>query len=564
MKSRSWLSLFRKPSPLVSRRKKTQTASFRPKLESLEEMILPSGVTFVPTDLLATHPVAIAQAGSGGPAGLNPTQITHAYGFDQVTFKNGTVKGDGTGQTIALVDAYDDPSIAADLNVFDQQFGLQAPASFTKIGLNSSGQASNTTFPPADSGWAGEIELDVEWAHAVAPGAAILLVEANSASESDLLAAVNYASNQPGVATVSMSWGSSEFSGEASYDGYFTTPTGHSGVTFFASSGDNGSPALWPALSTHVVAVGGTTLSLDSQGNYLGETGWSGSGGGISQLLSQPTYQQGLVIHNGSSVISANGMRTAPDVSYDTDPNTGFAVYGTYGWNGWAEVGGTSDAAPQWAALVAIADQGRALAGQGALDGFTQTLPDLYKLPSTDFHDITSGSNGGYSAGSGYDLVTGRGTPIANLVIRDLVGTSSSIQPPTIASAAKVVSQTATSANLQVLGADAAGESSLTYTWTAIGSPPAPVSFSANGTNAAKNTTATFSKTGSYTLQVTVTDPSGLTATSQVTVTTNQTLTSIKVSPASATVSPGGQQQLTAQTLDQYGNPMAQQPTFTW
>src|SRR5439155_17120799 len=128
---------------------------------------------------------------------------------------------------------------ANDLTVFDQQFGLTA-ARFTKTGINSAGTSSTTRFPTADSGWAGEIELDVEWAHAIAPGAKILLVEANSSSLTDLLRAVDYARKQPGVSVVSMSWGSSEFSGVAAYDTYFTTPAGHAGVTFVASSGDNG------------------------------------------------------------------------------------------------------------------------------------------------------------------------------------------------------------------------------------------------------------------------------------------------------------------------------------
>jgi hypothetical protein len=538
---------------------------FRPALESLEEMVLPSGVTFLPTHVLAGHPHAAPQAGSGTPSGLSPSQVRQAYGFNQITFSNGTVAGNGAGETIAIVDAYDDPSIATDLSVFDQQFGLPAPASFTKVNQNG-----GTAMPAADQGWAGEIELDVEWAHAVAPGAGILLVEANSASDTDLMAAVNYARQQPGVVTVSMSWGASEFSGEQNYDSYFTTPSGHAGVTFFGSSGDNGSPSIWPALSTHVVGVGGTTLSVGSAGSYGSESGWSGSGGGLSTVLSAPGYQQGLTIHSGSSVISANGRRAGPDVSFDADPNTGVAVYGSYGWGGWAQVGGTSAAAPQWAALVAVADQGRALAGLGSLDGFTQTLPDLYQLPATDFHDVTGGSNGGYQAGAGFDLVTGRGSPVANLVVRDLVGGSTggsgtgSGKPPTVATAAHVVSQTTTTASLAVLGADAAGEASLTYTWQLIGTPPAGVSCSANGTNAAKNTTATFAAAGSYTFQVTITDPSGLTATSQVGITVSPVLTSVSVTPGTATVAPSGTQQFSATALDQFGKALASQPKITW
>jgi hypothetical protein len=545
-------------------RAKKPRHSFRPRLESLESLILPSAVVFEPTYRLASHPIEFQASGSN-PAGLSPAQVEQAYGYNKITFNNGTVTGTGAGQTIAIVDAYDDPSIANDLSVFDQQYGLAA-ANFVKVGVNANGQGSTSSFPSADSGWAGEIELDVEWAHAIAPGAKIVLVEANSASLTDLLNAVNYARNYSGVSAVSMSWGSSEFSGESSYDSYFTTPSGHVGVTFFGSSGDSGSPAIWPALSTHVVAVGGTTLSYDSSGNYLGESGWNGSGGSRSLYLGQPSYQSGLVIHNGNSTISANGKRSGPDVSYDADPNSGFAVYGSYGWGGWAEVGGTSDAAPQWAALVAIADQGRALAGKASFDGYTQALPAIYQLAASDFHDITSGGNGGYTAGPGFDLVTGRGTPMANLVVRDLVGGSgnSNSQPPTIATAAHVVSQTSTTASLSVLGADVSGESVLGYTWSEV-SGPGSVSFSPNATNASKNSTATFTQAGTYTLLVTVTDTTtGLTATSQVTVTTNQVLTSISVTPASPTVAPGGTQQFTATGLDQYGNPMASQPSITW
>ena len=381
--------------------------------------------------LIPTHGVhhrgkGIVRTAFSSPHGYTPAQIRHAYGFDQVSF-NG-VTGDGRGRTIAIVDAYDDPKFvnstdpafsSSDLHRFDAQFGLPDPI-FTKVA-----QDGTNHYPGRDSSgrWEGEIALDVEWAHAIAPGARILLVEANSADDSDLYRAVDYARSQPGVTTVSMSWGRREFSGEASYDSHFQTPSGHAGVTFVASSGDYGAPPSYPAISPNVLAVGGTKLQLDTAGNYLGETGWSrgsdswdptlASGGGISQYELNPSYQ------NGTSY----AKRTNPDVAYDADPNTGFAVYDTYN-NGtatpWDAYGGTSAGAPQWAALIAIADQGRASIGMGSLDGTRHTLPLIYQAAYSAFHDITTGNNG-FAAGLGFDLVTGRGSPLVSRVIAALV-----------------------------------------------------------------------------------------------------------------------------------------------
>jgi subtilase family serine protease len=306
------------------------------------------------------------------PAALTPAQVRHAYGFDQISF--GSIAGDGRGETIAIVDAYNDPYVFSDLNSFDNAYSINGSQSlYAQYGAASSflTVATPQGTPRNSAGWAGEIALDVEWAHAMAPGAKVLLVEARSSSLSDLLAAVNYARSQPGVVAVSMSWGANEFSGEtsATYQNDFTTPSGHAGVTFVAASGDSGAPAIWPAVSTNVLAVGGTRLSVDGAGNYLSETGWGGSGGGASVYFSRPAYQSGANGYSGS-------QRGAPDVAYDADPNTGFSVYNTYD-GGWEQVGGTSAGAPQWAALVAIADQGRALAGLGSLDGATQTLPNV-------------------------------------------------------------------------------------------------------------------------------------------------------------------------------------------
>src|SRR5262249_7479850 len=203
-------------------------------------------------------------------------------------------------------------------------------------------------------GWALETALDVEWAHALAPAANLILVEASSASLAGLFNAVTYAKNIPGVSVVSMSWGTNEFRGEGSYSSIFTTPAGHTNVTFVAASGDAGawSGPTFPAVSPNVLAVGGTTLTLGSGNSYGSESGWTYSTGGFSGLdsdfqygLAEPAYQTATLTAAGLNY----GLRTNPDVSFNADPNSGVAVYDSvsyYGQSGWFQVGGTSAAAP--------------------------------------------------------------------------------------------------------------------------------------------------------------------------------------------------------------------------
>ncbi len=337
---------------------------------------------------------------------LTPAQVRHAYGVDQASYNVGsrTVVGDGSGQTIAIVDAYHDPYIAQDLQNFDRQFGLPAPPSFRQYYY---GSANNI-----NDGWSFETALDVEWAHAIAPKANILLIEAASSSGQDMYTAVNWVRQQAGVSVVSMSWGAPEWSGETGADGYLRTPSGHNGITFVASAGDQGGQRLFPAMSPNVVAVGGTVLSADGSGNYQRESAWSAGGGGVSNYEGEPGFQRS---------VQSYGRRSGPDVAY----NAGTGVY--VAWTkpssrqqGWYSATGTSAGAPQWAAIIAIADQIRVAAGEHTLDGASQTLYGLYNSAMTgDFHDITSGSNG-YAARSGYDLATGRGTPYASKVILDL------------------------------------------------------------------------------------------------------------------------------------------------
>ena len=329
---------------------------------------------------------------ASGPGGYTPVRVRHAYGFDRI----GSV---GAGQTIAIVDAYGSPTLAADVGVFCNTFGLP--------------QASLAVYypqgkPAANSGWALETSLDVEWAHAIAPGARIVVVIAKTSSLTNLLGAVDYAVKTLGAKQVSMSWGASEFSSEKRYDSHFN----RAGVTFFASSGDSGAGVIWPAASPYVVAVGGTTPKLDAAGNVTSETGWSGSGGGVSAYESRPVYQNGW---------QTTTKRTVPDVSYDADPSTGFPVYiSNYNRStGWITVGGTSAGAPQWAGLQALANAVRATPLSGADTA-------LYSLASTnysqDFFDITSGSNGGFTSKASYDYVTGLGSPNAPSLVTGLIG----------------------------------------------------------------------------------------------------------------------------------------------
>jgi subtilase family serine protease len=351
------------------------------------------------------------------PTGYSPAQIRHAYGFDLLS-------QDGSGQIVGIVDAYDDPTAATDLRTFITTLGArnmnglssQSPCT-VKDGPHPCFQkvyAQNK--PRPDGSWALESSLDVQWAHAIAPGADILLVEARTNSFANLLGAVDVAVKD-GSRAVSMSWGGSEFSSESSYDYHFNV----AGVHFTASSGDNGNGVLYPSVSPYVVGVGGTTLPLDALGKPIGpESAWSGSGGGISAYEAEPGYQSNF------SIPSDGGKRGVPDVAYEADPNTGVSVYDStsyQGQTGWFQVGGTSAGSPQWAALAALADQGR---GTSALSTNNLSSSPEYNAAelsvySGNYRDITAGSNGTCgsvcTAGMGYDFVTGLGSPLANSLV---------------------------------------------------------------------------------------------------------------------------------------------------
>jgi subtilase family serine protease len=332
---------------------------------------------------------------SSGPSGYGPAQFHGAYNLPA---------GAPRSQTIAIVDAYDDPTIEKDLGVYSSTYGL--PACTTANGcfrkVNQSGVQG--PYPQKNAGWALEIALDVETAHQICQNCSILLVEASSNSFANLAAAVNTAARL-GATQISNSYGGTEFSSEAS-----DTAFDHPGIAITASSGDSGYGVEYPAASPSVIAVGGTRLDVVSVGSnnytYGSETAWSGAGSGCSAYLSARSWQTSDARWAATGCASRRGVA---DVAADADPNTGAAVYDTtryQGQSGWFKVGGTSLSAPLIAGVYALAGDA------GALQ-YPASLPYAKRA---GLHDVTSGSNGNCgtimcAAATGYDGPTGVGTP---------------------------------------------------------------------------------------------------------------------------------------------------------
>ncbi|HEY1914378.1 MAG TPA: carboxypeptidase regulatory-like domain-containing protein [Streptosporangiaceae bacterium] len=326
------------------------------------------------------------------PSGYGPTDLQSAYNLPSATA--------GGGQTVAVVDAGDDPTAEANLAIYRQQYGL--PACTTANGcfekVNQEGQQSN--YPPVVGTWPIEESLDIDMVSAICPACHILLVEANNTLDTSLGSAVDEAVAL-GAKYVSNSYGGGDFGGELQDDQYYN----HPGVAVTASAGDSGYGVNYPAASQYVTAVGGTTLTQDSStARGWTETAWGtnpndgeGTGSGCSAYEPKPSWQTDTGCTN----------RTVADVSADADPNTGVAVYDTTGEGGWIEVGGTSVASPIIASTYA-------LAGTPTAGTYPSSYP--YKDPA-GLNDITSGANGTCTpaylctAGPGYDGPTGLGTP---------------------------------------------------------------------------------------------------------------------------------------------------------
>ncbi|TDT95956.1 putative Ig domain-containing protein [Streptomyces sp. 846.5] len=425
------------------------------------------------------------------PSGYGPTSLKSAYALPS----NG-----GSGATVAIVDALDDPNAESDLAAYRSQYGLSACTTangcFKKVN-----QTGGTSYPTADSGWAGEISLDLDMVSAIAPAAHIILVEASSATMSDLGTAVNEAVAL-GAKYVSNSYGGSEDSTDTSSDSsYFN----HPGVAITVSAGDSAYGAEYPAASKYVTSVGGTSLSTSSNSRGWTESVWStssteGTGSGCSAYDAKPTWQT----DTGCT------KRTISDVSAVADPATGVAVYDSYGASGWQVYGGTSASSPIIASV--YADAGT----PGSSD-----YPAKYPYQHTSaLNDVTSGNNGSCSpaylctAEVGYDGPTGLGTP--NGLTAFTAGTSTG-NTVTVTSPGTQSTTVGTAVSLQISASDSAS-STLTYSATGL---PAGLSISSStGLISGTPTTA-----GTSSVTVTATDATGASGSASFSWTVSTTVT---------------------------------------
>jgi subtilase family serine protease len=401
---------------------------------------------------MALDAAATPMAASTVVATYSPAQIRAAYGLPALPVLGTALTSSqaaqlGAGQTIYIVDAQHDPNAAAELAAFNQKFGLPTcttkaiastaalplpPASGSacefSVVFNTAAGAMTPTAPAYDAGWATEITLDVQWAHATAPLARIVLIEAADATLNSLLGAVKLA-NAMGPGIVSMSFGANEGNWTASVDSVFTAP----GMSYLAATGDSGAAVSWPSVSSNVVAVGGTTLSYTGTG-ARSEIAWTGTGGGVSAYTATPSYQTPAVPGLGSL-----GRRAVADVAFNADPASGqYVAVQTPGTStvSWLSVGGTSLSTPQWAGLMAVANASRAQVGKPALGaphavlyGQISTVPGTYY---SAFADITRGTDGTCAlctAKTGYDPLTGLGTPNVTGLLSALVGTGTAAAP---------------------------------------------------------------------------------------------------------------------------------------
>lgn len=410
------------------------------------------------------------------PAGVGygPSQLQSAYVLPSSTA--------GSGETVAVVDAFNDPNAASDLATYRSDAGLPACGTGCFSVVNENGATSPLPASAGTSGWDVEESLDIDMVSAICPLCHIILVETNSASINDLGTGVNAAVSL-GAKFVSNSYGGSESSTDSSLDSQFYN---HAGVAVTASAGDSGFGVSYPAASQFVTSVGGTSLSTASNSRGWTESVWNGSGGGCSADDAKPSWQT----DTGCS------RRTDNDVAAVADPNTGVAVFDTFSQGGWLEVGGTSASSPIIASVFALA--GNPAAG---------TYPSSYIYQHTsNLFDVTSGSNGSCSpsylctAGAGYDGPTGWGTPDGTAAFTNGSGTGGNTV--TVASPGSQSGTVGTATSLQMKATDS--QSGQTFTWSASGLPTGLAINSTSGL-----ISGTPSASGTFTVTVTATDTTG-------------------------------------------------------
>ncbi len=432
-------------------------------------------------------------------SGFGPSQLQSAYNLASAASSG------GSGKTVAIVDAYDDPNAASDLSTYRSQFGLSACTTangcFTKVNQNG----STTSLPPAapaSDDWTGEESLDFDMVSAICPNCHILLVEATSPTDANLGTAVNTAVSM-GAKYVSNSYGGDEASSQVSEDSQYYN---HPGVAVTASAGDSAYGAEYPAASQYVTSVGGTSLTASSNARGWTESVWKtnsteGTGSGCSAFDAKPSWQK----DTGCS------KRAISDVSAVADPATGVAVYDSFnGEGGWNVYGGTSASSPIIAAVYALA--GTPAAG---------STPASYPYSHTSsLYDVTTGNNGSCSpsylctAGAGYDGPTGLGTPNGTAAFTN--GGSTGGNTVTVTSPGSKSSQVNTATSLQISASDSASGQTLTYSATGL-----PTGLSINSSTGLIS--GTPSATGTFNVTVTAKDSTNATGSASFTWTISST-----------------------------------------
>ena len=503
------------------------------------------GLTLDALDAQQRRSAQAARSGEAAPLATTttvttytPAQIRAAYGLPALSASAAQL---GAGQTVYIVNAKHNPNVVAELAAFNSKFGLPTCTSRTLaataalplpaasassceliVAYSTTAGALTATAPAYDSGWATEIALDVQWAHATAPLARIVLIEAPDAGVASLSNAVALA-NRMGAGVVSMSFGAAEGSWTSSYDAVF----GAAGMSYLAATGDNGAAVSWPSVSAKVVGVGGTTLTYSGTGARA-ETTWSGTGGGTSAYVALPSYQSGS--------IGGYARRAVADVAFNADPNSGQYVAvispGTTTVR-WVSAGGTSLATPQWAGLIAVANAMRVAGGKSVLGqphaALYQQIGAVPTAYAAAFKDVAAGSNGSCTtcaAKTGYDTPTGWGTPNVGSLLSSL-GAATASTGSTSSTSTGTTTTTSTAPKLTTTSlsgvAGKALNASISYsapgaTSLAISISGVPLGMGFSATSSTIGVSWPKPVTGNYNLVITLKDNLGQTTTGTVAV----------------------------------------------